>query len=564
MTVTTTIAALPSAASVTGTDLVPVYQTATTRRATGAQFATFLQSITATGATTARTLQDMAADRVPLKAWGVNTSNSAALNATNLQAALDANPTGNFDLPSSATPYQVLGPIYLSDSTGRNFSGTFNAQGATINWTNSGAAVDTEVNMQKGFVARPKTLTIFSDTTGMLQATFNGGTFTGPTHGVAIYMANSQGCGFNSIITKNNRYGVVMEVCIKQSFWACLFAEYTNAGVGLLMLSDTSKVYYGVSSSNVPNGNPAFSYWNDSPKFDSCGFVTSVVGSMAHILDHGSQAENVRVMIGCYIYSANNGVAPYGIICRQGNWDIISSWSERVNSFVRILSSNAAEGGAGTALTWVTGAEPSGTYTLANFPDGIASYFSAMKCFTSGCVIDYNVSGVQGNVTLGPNERTYGYNYYVQSLYSTSSTIVDLGTNVFPVNFATTAASGTGATATITFAALPAAPIVGTSVVIASVTPAGFNGTFTITASTVTSVSYVNATLGPQTVAGTMQYTSPYKNVVNAGYMLVSDLKEFSNPVAWNNAVNDAAAAALGTAVNKPYRNGSISMIRVA
>lgn len=520
--------------------------------------------VTASGGSVPRSLAAMAADRVPLKAWGINTSNTAAANGANLQAALDANPTGNFDLPSSATAYQILGPIYLSDSTGRNFSGTFNAAGATINWTNAGSAGDTEINMQKGFVARPKTLTIYSDTTGIRQAQFNGGTYVGPTHGAAIYLANSQGCGFNSVVTQTNRYGIVMECCIKMAFWDCLFQEYTNAGIGMLMLSDTTKVYYGVSASNVPNGSPTFSYWNDSPKFDSCGFVTSVVGGIGHIVDHGSQAENIRIVLGCYFYSANNGCGPYGIVSRSGNWAILCSWSERVNSFVRILSSNAAEGGSGTALPWVTAAEPGGTYTLANFPDGISAYFSASQCFTSGCIIDYNVSGAQGNVTLGPNESTYGYGYYVQSLFSSTSTIIDLGTTVYPVVFATTGASGTGATATISFPALPLAPVVGSTVVIAGVTPAGYNGTFTITASTTTSVSYANVTAGAQTVAGTISYTNPYKNVSNAIYMAVSDLKEWANPAIWNNAVNDAAAAGAGTALKKPYRNGSVVMIRWA
>ena len=76
---------------------------------------------------------------------------------------------------------------------------------------------------------------------------------------------------------------------------------------------------------------------------------------------------------------------------------------------------------------------------------------------------------------------------------------------------ATTAASGDGATATITFATQTAAIPVGASVVVAGVTPAGYNGTFTVTASSTTTVSYANTTTGAQTVAGTVtanQYRS--------------------------------------------------------
>ncbi len=70
---------------------------------------------------------------------------------------------------------------------------------------------------------------------------------------------------------------------------------------------------------------------------------------------------------------------------------------------------------------------------------------------------------------------------------------------------ATTGASGTGATATITFAAQPVAIPVGTLINIAGVTPAGYNQTgASVTASTTTSVSYANTTTGAQTVAGTV------------------------------------------------------------
>lgn len=72
------------------------------------------------------------------------------------------------------------------------------------------------------------------------------------------------------------------------------------------------------------------------------------------------------------------------------------------------------------------------------------------------------------------------------------------------VGLATTAASGTGSTATISYIGQGPAALVGSSVVVSGVTPTGFNGTFTVTASTTGSVSYANTTVGPQTVAGTI------------------------------------------------------------
>lgn len=69
---------------------------------------------------------------------------------------------------------------------------------------------------------------------------------------------------------------------------------------------------------------------------------------------------------------------------------------------------------------------------------------------------------------------------------------------------ATATATGTGTVATITFAAQTVAPVVGNYVTIAGVTPTAFNGTYQITASSTTSVSFASTATGPQTVAGTM------------------------------------------------------------
>jgi hypothetical protein len=74
----------------------------------------------------------------------------------------------------------------------------------------------------------------------------------------------------------------------------------------------------------------------------------------------------------------------------------------------------------------------------------------------------------------------------------------------FGYQFTTTAATGNGTTATLTFSAATGAPAVGSTIIVAGVTPAGYNGTYTVTASTNTTVSYANATTAAQTVAGTI------------------------------------------------------------
>ena len=76
---------------------------------------------------------------------------------------------------------------------------------------------------------------------------------------------------------------------------------------------------------------------------------------------------------------------------------------------------------------------------------------------------------------------------------------------------ATTATSGTGSVATVTFNATYAVPV-GATVVIAGVTPSGYNGTYVVTASAsvagASTVSFASSTTGSQTVAGTL-YNAP-------------------------------------------------------
>ena len=85
-----------------------------------------------------------------------------------------------------------------------------------------------------------------------------------------------------------------------------------------------------------------------------------------------------------------------------------------------------------------------------------------------------------------------------------SPTFTGTKVNCSGASLATTGASGTGSVATLTFAAQASAPFsVGHSVTISGVTPAGYNGTYIVTACTTTSVSFANTTTGSQTVAGT-------------------------------------------------------------
>jgi hypothetical protein len=148
-------------------------------------------------------------------------------------------------------------------------------------------------------------------------------------------------------------------------------------------------------------------------------------------------------------------------------------------------TSTVAGGGAVPSFAFSTTNPSTVTVTLANHGLQVGDTFPVL------------IPVVAGGVTISGN-------YLVQSL--------DIGSpaNIFTIqaaNSATTTptltASGTGSVATLTFASTYIAPV-GSTIVVAGVTPVGYNGTYTVTRSSAGSVSYANATTGAQTVAGTI------------------------------------------------------------
>lgn len=135
-----------------------------------------------------------------------------------------------------------------------------------------------------------------------------------------------------------------------------------------------------------------------------------------------------------------------------------------------------------------------------------ASGYIVGQClvFSNGCLLDTTeYTDASSSVTLSTG-ATVGTIITVISVKSVSSTSVT-----------TTGASGTGSVATLTFAERTLIPFqVGQSITVSGVTPTGYNGTYTVTACTNTSVSFASTATGAQTVAGTVIYTNnTYKSL---------------------------------------------------
>jgi collagen type VII alpha len=119
------------------------------------------------------------------------------------------------------------------------------------------------------------------------------------------------------------------------------------------------------------------------------------------------------------------------------------------------------------------------------------------------------------------------------------------------VGGATTAATSTTGTATITTTSTHNI-LAGDLVVVAGITPGGFNGTFVVSAvPSSTAISYVNATSGPQTVAGTIsvyaQTSIVARSAATTGLIVRGAGSQASNLQEWQNTGGTVVAAVSST-----------------
>lgn len=112
------------------------------------------------------------------------------------------------------------------------------------------------------------------------------------------------------------------------------------------------------------------------------------------------------------------------------------------------------------------------------------------------------VATTVGGITL------YGNYTVLASPAPTSTTFVITGANTasattskYENSSSVTGASGTGATATITYSGSITYPV-GSSITVSGINPAGYNGTFTVTSSGTGTVSYANATVAAYVSGG--------------------------------------------------------------
>jgi hypothetical protein len=386
----------------------------------------FLQA--GTGAVS-RDVRSALRDRISVKDYGA-TGNGVTDDVVAIQAAFDANPNATVLFPAGT--YICSASIVLTNASGKNFQGSIVGDNAAITFTNAGSSGNADSAMQRGFSAYPTLNAAGGDISAMRKVQISGLDITGPTNGASIYLANCQDVTLRDVRTTTSRYGVVTECCINTGFYDCVFEDYTNAGVGLLMLSDTARVWYGSAVT------PLLTYWNDSPLFQKCDFKNSLLTQpLAHILDHGSMAESVRSIGGCLLYSRWDGSGAfigtqYGILARSAQWHSFgSNWTENVSYPIRILEEASIEGTGN--VTGVAGAQPSGTYSLTNFPNGFSYTASITGWWFARAFEAINISGVRGVAQIGNNVDQLMQNggVHLKSIStSTAGKVIDDGDSI--------------------------------------------------------------------------------------------------------------------------------------
>jgi hypothetical protein len=223
-----------------------------------------------------------------------------------------------------------------------------------------------------------------------------------------------------------------------------------------------------------------------------------ILGGFANNITAGADNASIFGGAGCSINAQGTNSIAGGSTCQANNYSTLAIGGRQ----------NIASGGGSTVIGGTRGTTR-GILGMVTFS---ASYFPIADVSginqTSILVLARQTTDATATVLASDSNTASTTNQVIlpnNSAYAFTANVISTA----QFNLATTATAGAAGTATITFAAQTVAPfIVGQTIVVAGVTPTGYNGTYTVTACTTTTVQYANATTGAQTVAGTVAATS--------------------------------------------------------
>ena len=191
--------------------------------------------------------------------------------------------------------------------------------------------------------------------------------------------------------------------------------------------------------------------------------------------------------------------------------------------------------------------------------------------YVNGINFNYSANGqpVTTSLITGSNSLEAAYAIKLPGIYSGLELFVpSFQVGATPINkLVATGASGTGSTATVTFASTTNFPWVGANVTVASVNPSGYNATAQVTAATATSVAYGNATSSSYVSGGAVTVSNPTITVTGASVSSGTVTLTYANAAATGypatgNKVIVAGIVSSGTAggLNTTGYNGTFTV----
>jgi hypothetical protein len=217
---------------------------------------------------------------------------------------------------------------------------------------------------------------------------------------------------------------------------------------------------------------------------DDIGSLSQMPQDGTHLTGTSANGRNITMrnitgrLIGATAISVTGSVHPSGWINQSGS---VSAW---LPGHTYVLNQLVYNGAYEYKLTTL-GTGISESIAPYHGPTGTTTYTDA-----HGLVWTY-----QG-YALGTGYRGWNTFAYVPGDIVINGQYIYVCTQAPSGSLSVTGASGNGTTATLSFASSSNPPTVGSSIVVSGMTPAGYNGTYVVTAQTATSASYLNATTG--------------------------------------------------------------------